>query len=126
MAWIRKAVHKYLNVGTDRSEQTVQTQIRLVKRNNQDLHCLPFHLHLLTHCILVDSSTVICWTSPFVILGVSGLFVTFILLFMENPVSNSVDPDQMPHYVASDLGLHCLPMTCFQVSQQEWVKTQYC
>ena len=23
---------------------------------------------LLTHCILVDSSTVICWTSPFVIL----------------------------------------------------------
>ena len=26
---------------------------------------------------------------------------------------NSVDPDQMPHYVASDMGLHCLcrPMT---------------
>ena len=24
----------------------------------------------LTHCILVDSSIVICWTSPFVILGV--------------------------------------------------------
>ena len=23
-------------------------------------------------------------------------------------VVNSVDPDQMPHYVASDLGLHCL------------------
>ena len=28
----------------------------------------------LTHCILVDASTVICWTSSFVILGVSGLF----------------------------------------------------
>ena len=28
----------------------------------------------LTHCILVDSSTVTCWMSPFVILGVSGLF----------------------------------------------------
>ena len=26
----------------------------------------------LTHCILVDSSTVICWTSSIVILGVSG------------------------------------------------------
>ena len=25
--------------------------------------------------------------------------------------ANSVDPDQMPHYVASDLGLHCLPVT---------------
>ena len=23
--------------------------------------------------------------------------------------ANSVDPDQMPHSVASDLGLHCLP-----------------
>ena len=41
----------------------------------------------LTHCILMDSSTVICLTSPFVILGVSGLFVTFILVLMENPVS---------------------------------------
>ena len=25
----------------------------------------------------VDSSTLICWTSPFVILGVSGLFCPF-------------------------------------------------
>ena len=25
--------------------------------------------------------------------------------------ANSVDPDQMPHYLASDLGLQCLPMT---------------
>ena len=26
-------------------------------------------------------------------------------------LANSVDPDQIPHYVASDLGLHCLAMT---------------
>ena len=26
-------------------------------------------------------------------------------------LANTGDPDQMPHYVASDLGLHCLPMT---------------
>ena len=25
--------------------------------------------------------------------------------------ANSGDPDQMPHSVASDLGLHCLPIT---------------
>ena len=31
----------------------------------------------LTPCILVDSSTVLCWTSPFVILAVSGLFCYF-------------------------------------------------
>ena len=43
-------------------------------------------------------------------------FVAFILFLMENPVSNTVDPDQMPHYVAFDLGLHCLPMTLLRVS----------
>ena len=25
--------------------------------------------------------------------------------------ANSEDPDQMPHFVASDLGLHCLPVS---------------
>ena len=39
-------------------------------------------------------------------------FVALILFWMANPVSN-VDPDQMPHYVASDLGLHCLSMTFY-------------
>ena len=29
----------------------------------------------------------------------------------------NVDPDQMPHNVASDLGLHCLPMTLLGVSR---------
>ena len=31
-------------------------------------------------------------------------------------IANYVDPDQMPHYVASDLGLYCLPVTLLQVS----------
>ena len=38
-------------------------------------------------------------------------FVAFILFLRENSVSKQCRPDQMPHYVASDLGLHCLPMT---------------
>ena len=59
-----------------------------------------------THCILVDSSTYICWTSPFVILGVFFRFYSILL-------ANTVDPDQTPHYVASDLGLHCLPITLY-------------
>ena len=35
--------------------------------------------------------------------------------FIEMPIfnANSVDPDQTPHSVASDLGLHCLPMSHF-------------
>ena len=31
-------------------------------------------------------------------------------------LANNADPDQMPHYVASDQGLHCLPMTLLQVN----------
>ena len=47
---------------------------------------------LSTHCILVDSSTVICLTSPFVILGVSGLLCHFYSFLMENPVSKHCRP----------------------------------
>ena len=32
-------------------------------------------------------------------------------------LANNVDPDQMPHYVASDLGLHYLHMTLSEVSR---------
>ena len=39
-------------------------------------------------------------------------------------LANNVGPDQTPH-VASDLGLHCLPMTLLRVSWQEWVKMPY-
>ena len=35
--------------------------------------------------------------------------------------ANSEDPDQMPHSVASDLGLHCLPNTLLGVSRLQWV-----
>ena len=35
---------------------------------------------------------------------------------------NSGDPDQTLHYAASDLGLHCLPITLLGVSRLQWVK----
>ena len=53
----------------------------------------------------------LCWMCPFVILGVSVYFVALTLFLMEIPVSNRVDPDQVPHYVVSDLGLHCFSLT---------------
>ena len=42
----------------------------------------------------------------------SGKFLS-LLCFIEIPVTNanSVDSDQMLHSVASDLGLHCSPIT---------------
>ena len=42
---------------------------------------------VLTHCILIDSSTVICWTSLFASWAFRVYFVTFILFLLENPVS---------------------------------------
>ena len=32
-------------------------------------------------------------------------------------LANTVDPDQTPNYVVSDLGLHCLSMTLYAVSR---------
>ena len=34
--------------------------------------------------------------------------------------ANSGDPDQTPRSVASDLGLHCLPVTRLGVSSLKW------
>ena len=42
---------------------------------------LPIALHGPACYRLVDSSTVMCWISPFVILGVSGLFCHFYSYF---------------------------------------------
>ena len=37
----------FLRVRTDRSGQTVQTQIRLEEQSDQGLHCFPLRLHRL-------------------------------------------------------------------------------
>ena len=50
-------------------------------------------------------------TSPFVISGVLGLFCRFYSIFDGKSCYQAMkteEPDQMPQYVASDLGLHCL------------------
>ena len=39
--------------------------------------------------------------------------------------ANSGDPDQMLYSVASDLGLHCLPVTLLGVSSLKWVKISF-
>ena len=44
---------------------------------------------------------------------------------MAKLLANSGDPDQTPHSAASDLGLHCLPVTLLRVSRLQWVKGKY-
>ena len=57
-----------------------------------NLTTLYFHYGALTHCILVDFSIVVCWTSPFVVFGWRVYFVTFILFLMENALSRHCRP----------------------------------
>ena len=54
----------------------------------------------------------IIWKAPYPVEGVLAYF-SLPPCFIEIPVvnANSVDPDQMPYSAASDLGLHCFPMS---------------
>ena len=36
-------------------------------------------------------------------------------------MQNSVDPDKTPHSAASDLGLHCLPVSLLGNARHKWV-----
>ena len=51
--------------------------------------------------------------------GIFSFLFEFLYKIMQ---ANSEDPDQMPHSVASDLGLHCLPMSHKKDARHIWVK----
>ena len=77
----------------------------------------------LTHLCRVDSSTLTLWTGPFPVKGLSGKFL-LLPWFTEIPVlyAKSIDPDQTPWSVASDLGLYCLHMSLLWDTRLKWVK----
>ena len=43
--------------------------------------------------------------------GIMSILSLLFYFWWKILLANNVDPDQTPHYVASDLGLHCLPVT---------------
>ena len=60
----------------------------------------------------MDYAILINWTSPFPILGVSGVIFHFYFIFDRNFCMQKIaDPNPMPRSVAFDLVLHCLPMS---------------
>ena len=70
----------------------------------------------------MDSFTSNIWTGPFTIEGVPGQFLLlpyFIEICVFN--ANGVDLDQMLHFVLSDLGLNCLPMSLFLDIMHKWL-----
>ena len=78
----------------------------------------------LTHCILVDSSTVIIMLDKSIchFRGVKSISSFLFYFWWKILLANNADPDQMSHHVASDLGLQYLPATLLWFSSKEWVK----
>ena len=80
------------------AETYLSQYIEFIRYDFRTLTTTTSYVIAFTHCILVDSSTVICWMSPFAILGVSGKN-SFILFWWKLLLANNVGHDQMPHYV---------------------------
>ena len=64
--------------------------------------------------------------NPFIAIGsvhfhFKGCWVVFFIFIILK--ANSGDPDQTPHYVVSDLGLHCLPMSHKKDARLIWIKS---
>ena len=74
----------------------------------------PLYTGGLFHCYMLDES--ICHFR-----GVWSILSLLLVLFSRKILlANRADSDQidqMPHYVASDLDLHCLPMTLLRASR---------
>ena len=69
----------------------------------------------LTHLCRVDSATLTLWPGPFPIEGVPGCVLSLpCITDISVCNANSVDPDQTPRSAASDLCLHCLPMSFYE------------
>ena len=54
-----------------------------------------------------------------------GLFCYVYSIFHKILLANTVDPDQTPYYVASDLGLLCLPVNPLRVPIKNWLISIY-
>ena len=58
---------------------------------------------------------------------IRGVWLVFISCFVEIPdsIADSVDPDQMLHFMVSDLDLHCLPVSLLWDARLKWVKIKF-
>ena len=63
----------------------------------------------------MDLSILIIWMIPLVVTGYL-VNISVLLYLAWKFCQQTVDSDQMPHFAASELGLHCLHMSPKQVS----------
>ena len=45
--------------------------------------------------------------------GIGSIILLLLYFLWIILLANNIDPDQMPHYLAFDLSLHCLSMTLY-------------
>ena len=45
--------------------------------------------------------------------GIGSIILLLLYFLWKILLANNIDPDQMPHYLAFDLSLHCLPMILY-------------
>ena len=70
----------------------------------------------------MEFPTDINWTNPIPISGLLGGIFHFNLNFERNfCLKNSREPDQISRFTASDLVLHCLPMSHKKDARLIWV-----
>ena len=111
-----------VNISSQKKMYVVTPQFFCQHMCIQILYLLPFHLHLLDGFNpmytggLFHYTVYICWTSPFVISGCWVYFCHFYSIFDGKSCLQIMQTLIRCHIVASDLGLHCLPMTLLQVS----------
>ena len=70
-------------------------------------------------------SILIDWTSPLQILGLLGGIFHFIQVLKETLFTNRGEPDQTLHFAATDLVLHCLPMSHKKDARLIWVNVKH-
>ena len=83
---------------------------------------LIYHHHINPFICKMDSSTLTPEQS--ISNNRSTWLVLLLPCFIEIPEfnANSIDPDQTPRSAASDLGLHCLPISLLWDARLKWVK----
>ena len=74
----------------------------------------PFKTNESSHSSQLDQSIFV--------LRFTGWYISFIQILIEHSEGNRGDPDQTPHFAASDLGLHRLPMSHKKDARLIWCK----
>ena len=67
---------------------------------------------ILSYLLRMDFPILIIWMTPLLFLGASGVIFHFLFHFsIKFMQANIITPDGTPHFVASHLGILCLPMS---------------